>query len=51
MINERCFHSYFNYFEINYAGWCESKNLEQLDLSRNNIEGLLPNYLGNLSFL
>jgi len=33
------------------AGWCELKNLEQLYLSRNNLKGVLPPCLGNLSFL
>ncbi|KAI5587071.1 hypothetical protein BDE02_05G006900 [Populus trichocarpa] len=32
-------------------GWCELKNLEQLYLSRNNLKGVLPPCLGNLSSL
>ncbi|KAL9350951.1 hypothetical protein Peur_058206 [Populus x canadensis] len=32
-------------------GWCELKNLKQLDLSRNNLGGSLPDCLGNLSSL
>nr|XP_034910464.1 receptor-like protein 14 isoform X1 [Populus alba] len=32
-------------------GWCELKNLKQLDLARNNLGGSLPNCLGNLSSL
>ncbi|KAI5593559.1 hypothetical protein BDE02_03G021700 [Populus trichocarpa] len=32
-------------------GWCELKNLKQLDLSENNLEGLFPDCLGNLSSL
>ncbi|KAI9397326.1 hypothetical protein POPTR_003G026914v4 [Populus trichocarpa] len=32
-------------------GWCELKNLKQLDLSRNNFGGSLPDCLGNLSSL
>ncbi|GLU18826.1 hypothetical protein SLE2022_351030 [Rubroshorea leprosula] len=32
-------------------GWCELKNLEELDLSGNNFEGMLPSCLGNLSYL
>ncbi|KAI5593686.1 hypothetical protein BDE02_03G028900 [Populus trichocarpa] len=32
-------------------GWCELKNLKQLDLFRNNLRGLLPDCLGNLSSL
>ncbi|KAI5587122.1 hypothetical protein BDE02_05G010700 [Populus trichocarpa] len=32
-------------------GWCELKNLEQLDLSGNNFGGSLPDCLGNLSSL
>ncbi|KAG6782040.1 hypothetical protein POTOM_011427 [Populus tomentosa] len=32
-------------------GWCELKNLNQLDLARNNFRGELPNCLGNLSSL
>uniref|UniRef100_A0A6N2MD30 Rx N-terminal domain-containing protein n=1 Tax=Salix viminalis TaxID=40686 RepID=A0A6N2MD30_SALVM len=31
--------------------WCELKNLEQLDLSGNNLEGSFPDCLGNLSSL
>ncbi|KAG6773090.1 hypothetical protein POTOM_020344 [Populus tomentosa] len=31
--------------------WCELKNLEQLCLSRNNLKGVLPPCLGNLSSL
>jgi hypothetical protein len=33
------------------TGWCELKNLEQLFLSRNNLKGVLPPCLGNLSSL
>jgi len=33
------------------AGWCELKNLEQLFLSGNNLKGVLPPCLGNLSSL
>jgi len=33
------------------AGWCELKNLEQLHLSGNNLKGVLPPCLGNLSSL
>ena len=51
MINERCFHHYFNYFEKNYAGWCELKNLKQLDLSGNNLEDLLLDCLDELKNL
>ncbi|RQO89852.1 hypothetical protein POPTR_005G011600v4 [Populus trichocarpa] len=32
-------------------GWCELKNLEHLFLSRNNLKGVLPPCLGNLSSL
>ncbi|KAG6780319.1 hypothetical protein POTOM_013173 [Populus tomentosa] len=32
-------------------GWCELKNLKQLDLARNNFGGALPDCLGNLSSL
>ncbi|XP_024457180.2 receptor-like protein 14 [Populus trichocarpa] len=32
-------------------GWCELKNLEQLDLYGNNLGGSLPDCLGNLSSL
>ncbi|KAL9392952.1 hypothetical protein Peur_012237 [Populus x canadensis] len=32
-------------------GWCELKNLKQLDLSENNFGGSLPDCLGNLSSL
>ncbi|KAI5593546.1 hypothetical protein BDE02_03G021100 [Populus trichocarpa] len=32
-------------------GWCELKNLKQLDLSGNNLGGSLPDCLGNLSSL
>ncbi|XP_073261981.1 LOW QUALITY PROTEIN: uncharacterized protein [Populus alba] len=32
-------------------GWCELKNLKQLDLSGNNFGGSLPDCLGNLSSL
>nr|XP_034909792.1 receptor-like protein 15 [Populus alba] len=32
-------------------GWCELKNLKQLDLARNNLGGSLPDCLGNLSSL
>ncbi|XP_061980426.1 cuscuta receptor 1-like isoform X2 [Populus nigra] len=32
-------------------GWCELKNLKQLDLFRNNLGGSLPDCLGNLSSL
>ncbi|XP_011044904.1 PREDICTED: LRR receptor-like serine/threonine-protein kinase GSO2 [Populus euphratica] len=32
-------------------GWCELKNLKQLDLARNNFGGSLPDCLGNLSSL
>jgi Leucine-rich repeat (LRR) protein len=33
------------------AGWCELKNLEELYLSGNNLKGVLPPCLGNLSSL
>jgi Leucine-rich repeat (LRR) protein len=36
---------------IYYTGWCKLKNLEQLSLSGNNLKGVLPPCLGNLSFL
>ncbi|XP_011010638.1 PREDICTED: LRR receptor-like serine/threonine-protein kinase GSO1 [Populus euphratica] len=32
-------------------GWCELKNLEEVDLSGNNLKGVLPPCLGNLSSL
>ncbi|XP_061980429.1 cuscuta receptor 1-like isoform X2 [Populus nigra] len=32
-------------------GWCELKNMKQLDLSGNNLGGSLPDCLGNLSSL
>ncbi|KAJ6775535.1 PROTEIN KINASE PLANT-TYPE putative-RELATED, partial [Salix purpurea] len=32
-------------------GWCELKNLEQLHLAHNNLKGVLPPCLGNLSSL
>ncbi|XP_011009774.1 PREDICTED: LRR receptor-like serine/threonine-protein kinase GSO2 [Populus euphratica] len=32
-------------------GWCELKNLKQLDLARNNFGGSLPDCLGNMSSL
>ncbi|GLT29967.1 hypothetical protein SLA2020_047950 [Shorea laevis] len=32
-------------------GWCKLKNLEELDLSENNFQGMLPSCLGNLSYL
>ncbi|XP_073264500.1 cuscuta receptor 1-like [Populus alba] len=32
-------------------GWCELKNLKQLDLARNNFGGSLPDCFGNLSSL
>ncbi|KAI5593698.1 hypothetical protein BDE02_03G029600 [Populus trichocarpa] len=51
LISKRYFHHYFDYFKINYTGWCELKNLKQLDLSGNNLEGSLPDCLGNLSSL
>nr|XP_034929574.1 receptor-like protein 15 [Populus alba] len=44
-------HHYFDCFEINCIGWCELKNLKQLDLSGNNFGGSLPDCLGNLSSL
>ena len=50
-IIKTCFHHYFDIFEINYTGWFELKNLEKLDLSGNDLEGLLPDCLGNLSSL
>jgi Leucine-rich repeat (LRR) protein len=40
-----------NFISINCTGWCELKNLKQLDLSRNNLGGSLPDCLGNLSSL
>jgi Leucine-rich repeat (LRR) protein len=51
LISKRYFHHYFDYFEINCTGWCELKNLKQLDLARNNFGGSLPDCLGNLSSL
>ena len=51
LISKRYFHHYFDSFEINCIGWCELKNLKQLDLSGNNFGGLLPYCLGNLSSL
>ena len=47
----RFFQNYFDCFKINCTGWCELKNLKQLDLSRNNLGGSLPDCLGNLSSL
>ncbi|GFS41724.1 receptor like protein 21 [Actinidia rufa] len=32
-------------------GWCELKNLQELDLSGNQVEGILPLCLGNLTYL
>uniref|UniRef100_A0A6N2LJW0 Leucine-rich repeat-containing N-terminal plant-type domain-containing protein n=1 Tax=Salix viminalis TaxID=40686 RepID=A0A6N2LJW0_SALVM len=32
-------------------GWCELKNLEELNLDRNNLKGVLPPCLGNISSL
>ncbi|KAL2489555.1 receptor like protein 14 [Forsythia ovata] len=32
-------------------GWCELKNLEELDLSYNEFEGILPSCLGNMTSL
>ncbi|KAL2537377.1 receptor like protein 14 [Forsythia ovata] len=32
-------------------GWCELKNLEELNLSDNGFEGILPSCLGNMTFL
>jgi len=51
IINKRFFQHYFDCFEINCTGWCELKNLKQLDLSRNNLGGSLLDCLGNLSTL
>ncbi|KAG6780313.1 hypothetical protein POTOM_013167 [Populus tomentosa] len=36
---------------LDFSGWCELKNLKQLDLARNNLGGSLPDCLGNLSSL
>ncbi|KAF9681474.1 hypothetical protein SADUNF_Sadunf05G0005200 [Salix dunnii] len=36
---------------LSQGWWCELKNLEQLDLSGNNLEGSVPECLGNLSSL
>ncbi|XP_073265362.1 cuscuta receptor 1-like [Populus alba] len=51
MINKRCFQHCFDYFEINCTGLCGLKNLKQLFLSENNLEGLLPDCFRNLSSL
>ena len=51
IINKRFFQHCFDYFKINCTGWCELKNLKQLDLSGNNLGGSLPDCLGNLSSL
>ena len=51
IINKRFFQHYFDCFEINCTGWCELKNLKQLDLAENNLGGSLPYCLGNLSSL
>jgi Leucine-rich repeat (LRR) protein len=40
-----------DFISINCTGWCELKNLKQLDLSGNNLGGSLPDCLGNLSSL
>ncbi|KAL2516778.1 receptor like protein 9 [Abeliophyllum distichum] len=32
-------------------GWCELKNLEELDLSTNEFEGILPSCLSNMTYL
>ncbi|XP_044471514.1 receptor-like protein 15 [Mangifera indica] len=32
-------------------GWCDLKNLEELDLSRNELEGTIPSCLRNMTFL
>ncbi|KAL2524688.1 receptor like protein 13 [Abeliophyllum distichum] len=32
-------------------GWCELKNLEELDLSYNEFEGILPSCLSNMTYL
>uniref|UniRef100_A0A6N2LBX8 Uncharacterized protein n=1 Tax=Salix viminalis TaxID=40686 RepID=A0A6N2LBX8_SALVM len=34
-----------------HQGWCEMKNLEELYLAQNNLKGVLPPCLGNLSSL
>jgi Leucine-rich repeat (LRR) protein len=51
IINKRFFQHCFDCFKINCTGWCELKNLRQLDLSGNNLGGSLPDCLGNLSSL
>jgi hypothetical protein len=40
-----------DFISINCTGWCEMKNLKQLDLSENDLGGSLPDCLGNLSSL
>jgi len=40
-----------DFISINCTGWCELKNLKQLDFSGNNLGGSLPKCLGNLSSL
>uniref|UniRef100_A0A2K2B0N5 Leucine-rich repeat-containing N-terminal plant-type domain-containing protein n=1 Tax=Populus trichocarpa TaxID=3694 RepID=A0A2K2B0N5_POPTR len=40
-----------DFISINCTGWCEMKNLKQLDLSENDLGGSLPYCLGNLSSL
>ena len=36
---------------INFTGWCELKNLQELDLTWNEFQGTIPSCLGNLTSL
>ncbi|GFY85743.1 receptor like protein 45 [Actinidia rufa] len=37
--------------EFRTEGWCELKNLQELDIHRNQLKGILPPCLGNLTYL